>query len=91
MQLYPRSPDLVCPGHLHGTGCLSAGAMDTGFPTFVWCLCLDLGFAATPPLLAAVLGVFAWVRVWFRATIPGWGSWRVRLGSGFGLHPAIPA
>ena len=43
MQPYPRSPDLVWPGHLHGTGCLSARAMDTGFPTVVWCLCLGSG------------------------------------------------
>ena len=31
MQPYPRSPDLVWPGHLHGTGCLSARAVGTGF------------------------------------------------------------
>ena len=40
MQPYPRAPDLVWPGHLHGTGCLSARAVGTGFPTVVWCLCL---------------------------------------------------
>ena len=62
MQPYPRSLDLVPPGHLHGTGCLSARAMDTGFPTAVWCLCLGLGFAVTPPILAGVLGGCAWVR-----------------------------
>ena len=33
MQPYPRAPDLVWPGHLHGTGCLSARAVGTGFPT----------------------------------------------------------
>ena len=43
MQPYPRAPDLVWPGYLHGTGCLSARAMDTGFPTVVWRLCLGLG------------------------------------------------
>ena len=43
MQPYPRSPDLVWPGHLHGTGCLSARAMDTGFPTVAWPLRLGLG------------------------------------------------
>ena len=43
MQPYPRSPDLVWPGELHGTGCLSARAMDTGFPTVAWRLCLGLG------------------------------------------------
>ena len=43
MQPYPGAPDLVWPGHLHGTGCLSARAMDTEFPTVVWCLCLGPG------------------------------------------------
>ena len=43
MQPYPRAPDLVWPGHLHGTGCLSARAMDTGFPTVAWLLRLGLG------------------------------------------------
>ena len=67
MQPYPRSPDLVWPGHLHGTGCLSARAMDTGFPTVVWRLCLGPGCAwiwvsVTPPALAGVLGGCVWVR-----------------------------
>ena len=69
MQPYPRAPDLVWPGHLHGTGCLSAGAMDSGFPTVVWRLCLGLGFAVTPPILAEVLGGCAWVRV-LACTLP---------------------
>ena len=43
MQPCPRAPDLVWPGHLHGTGCLSARAMDTGFPTVAWRLRLGLG------------------------------------------------
>ena len=54
MQPYPRAPDPVLPGHLHGTGCLSARAMDTRFRTVVWRLCLGLGFAVTPPILAGV-------------------------------------
>ena len=67
MQPYPRAPDLVWPGHLHGTGCLSARAMDTGFPTAVWCLCLGPGcswiwVSVTPPALAGVLGGCVWVR-----------------------------
>ena len=33
MQPYPRSPDLVWPGHLHGSGCLNARAVGIGFPT----------------------------------------------------------
>ena len=44
-------------------GCLNARAMDTAFPTVVWCLCLGLGFAVTPPILAGVQGVCAWVLV----------------------------
>ena len=68
MQPYPRAPDLVWPGHLHGTGCLSARAMDTGFPTVVWRLCLRLGGAwvwvsVTPPALPGVSGGFVWVRL----------------------------
>ena len=91
MQPYPRAPDLVWPGHLHGTGCLSARAMDTGFPTVVWRLCLGLGYAVTPPILAWVLGGCAWVRV--LACIPPF------LAGVFGacvvvcalrLYPAVP-
>ena len=36
MQPYLRSPDLVLPGHLHGTGCLSVRAIDTTYSTAVW-------------------------------------------------------
>ena len=54
MQPYPGALDLVWPGHLHGTGYLSARAMDTGFPIVVWCLCMDLGTVVTPPFLAGV-------------------------------------
>ena len=66
MQPYPPSPDLVWPGQLHGTGCLSAGAMDTGFPTVVWRLCLGpvcgwVWVSVTPPALAGVLGGCVWV------------------------------
>ena len=67
MQPYPRSPDLVWPGHLHGTGCLSARAMDTGVPTVLWRWCLGPGCAwvwvsVTPPALSGVLGGCVWVR-----------------------------
>ena len=67
MQPYPWSPDLVCPGHLHGTGCLSARAVGTGFPTVVWRLCLGpvCGWVLvllTPPVLAGVLGRCVWAR-----------------------------
>ena len=54
MQLYPQARDLVWPGHLHGMGCLSARAIDTGLPTVVWRLCWGLGFAVTPPFLAGI-------------------------------------
>ena len=65
--LTPRSPDLVWPGHLHGTGCLSALAVGTGFPTVVRRLCLDPGCGwvwvlLTPPVLARVLGGCVWAR-----------------------------
>ena len=67
MQPYPRSPDLVWPGHLHGTGCLSARAVGTGFPTVVRRLCLGPGCGwvwvlLTPPVLAGVLGWCVWAR-----------------------------
>ena len=67
MQPYPRALDLVWPGQLHGTGCLTARAVDTGFPTVVWRLCLGPGCGlvwvqVTPPVLAGVLGGCVWVR-----------------------------
>ena len=67
MQPYPRSPDLVWPGHLHGTGCLSALAVGTGLPTVVRRLCLGPGCGwvwvlLTPPVLAGVLGGCVWAR-----------------------------
>ena len=67
MQPYPRSPDLVWPGHLHGTGCLSARAVGTGFPAVVRRLCLGPGCGwvwvlLTPPVLAGVLGGCVWAR-----------------------------
>ena len=67
MQPYTRAPDLVWPGHLQGTGCLSARDMDTGFPTVVWRLRLGPGCAwvwvsVTPPALAGVFGGCVWVR-----------------------------
>ena len=67
MQPYPRSPDLVWPGHLHGTGCLSARGVGTGFPTVVRRLCLGPGCGwvwvlLTPPDLAGVLGGCALAR-----------------------------
>ena len=87
MQLYPRALDLVRPGHLHGTGCLSAQAMVTGFPTVVWCLCLGFGFSVTPPLLAGVSGVCAWVRL-LVSPHHSWLGFVVRaVGLGFWLAP----
>ena len=67
MQPYPRSPDLVWPGHLHGTGCLSARAVGTGFPTVVRRLSLGpvrgwVWVSLTPPVLAGVLGGCVWAR-----------------------------
>ena len=67
MQPYPRSLDLIWPGHLHGTACLSARAVDTGPPTVVRRLCLGPGCSwvwvlLTPPVLAGVLGGCVWAR-----------------------------
>ena len=67
MQPYSRSPDLVWPDHLHGTGCLSARAVGTGFPTVVRRLCLGPGCGwvwvlLTPPVLTGVLGGCVWAR-----------------------------
>ena len=87
---YHPSPDLVWPGHLHGTGCLSARAMDTGFPIVVWCLCLGLGSAVTPPFLAGVYGACGWARV---SALPRhfWLGIVVRaFGVGFSGNPATP-
>ena len=68
MQPYPRAPDLVWPGHVHGKGCLSAQAMDTGFGIFVWRLCLGPGCASvwvsvSPPALDGVSVGCVWARV----------------------------
>ena len=77
MQPYPRFPDLVRPGHLHGTGCLSARAMDTGFPTVAWRLCLGLGCG--------------WVRVSAAPRHSWLGCWGVcALVCALRLYPATP-
>ena len=65
--LTPGLRILFPPGHLHGTGCLSARAMGTGFPTVVRRLCLGPGCGLvwvllTPPVLAGVLGGCVWAR-----------------------------
>ena len=90
MQPYPRSPDLIWPGHLHGTGCLSEQAMDTGVPTVVWRLCSGLGFAVTPPFLAGVLGGCAWVRVLVSPLHSLLGFFVCAVCLGFRLRPATP-
>ena len=100
MQPYPRAPDLVWPGHLHGTGCLSAPAMDTGLPSVVWLLCLGLGCVWARVSAAprhSWLGrwgvcVFACALRSYPA-IPGWAMrcGRVCLGSGFGCAPPLLA
>ena len=57
MQPYPRSPDLVWPGHVHGMGCLLVRAMDTAFPTVVWRVCLALWLFLSWLLLARDSGL----------------------------------
>ena len=78
MQPFPRSPDLVWPGHLHGTGCLSARAVGTGLPTVVGRLCLGpvcgwVWVLLTPPVcLGTVCGVVPLVSA--VCGVPGWSS-----------------
>ena len=77
MQPYPRAPDLVWPGHLHGAGCLSAWAVGTGFPTvgLRWWLSPGCG----------------WSWVLFSPARRGWGLGWVCLGSVCGVVPLLPA
>ena len=77
MQPYPRSPDLVWPGHLHGTGCLSAWAFGTGFPTVGLRLSLGPGCG--------------WSWVLLTPARCGWGLGWVCLGSVCGVVPLLPA
>ena len=77
MQPYPRAPDLVWPGHLHGTGCLSARAVGTGFPTVGLQLWLGPGCG--------------WSWVLFTPARCGWGLGWVCLGSVCGVVPLLPA
>ena len=90
----------LTPGHLHGTGCLSARAMDTGFPTVAWRLYLGLGCGW---VRVSAVPRDSWLGCWgvcallcalrlYPAT-PGWGvrSGCVWLGSGSGCAPPLPA
>ena len=77
MQPYPRALDLVWPGHLHGTGCLSARAVGTGFPTVGLRLWLGPGCG--------------WSWVLFAPARCGWGLGWVCLGSVCGVVPLLPA
>ena len=71
---------LVWPGHLHGRGCLTARARDTGFPTVVWRMCLGQGCAWARVSAASR---HSWLGCWgvcvFVCTLrlypatPGWG------------------
>ena len=58
-----------------------------GFPTVVWQLCLGLGFAVTPLILAGVLGVCAWVWVLFSPHHSWLGFVVCAVGLGFWLAP----
>ena len=94
MQPYPRSPDLVCLGHLHGTGSHNARAMDTGFPIVVWRLCLGPGYAwvwvlVVPPALAGVLGGCVWVRFVLSPLFPPLGFAVFAVGLGFRPAPHL--
>ena len=81
MQPYPRSPALVWPGHLHGTGCSSVRAVGTGFPTVVRRLCLGpvggwVWVLLTPRLGWVCLGTVCGVVPLVSAVcgVRGWGS-----------------
>ena len=100
MQPYPRSPDVVWPGHLHGTGCLSARAMDAGFPTVVWRLCLGLDCDWARVSAAPRHSWLGWrggcVLACPLRLYPATPGWAVRcgcvcLGSGYGCAPPLLA
>ena len=77
MQPYPRAADLVWPGHLHGTGCLSARAVGTGFS---YCC------------VAFVFGSGWWLGAGFvNPASPGWGLGWVCLGTVCGVVPLVSA
>ena len=40
MQPHPQAPGHIWPGHLHGAGCLSAGAMDTSYFLLLCGVCI---------------------------------------------------
>ena len=75
--LTPHFPDLVWPGHLHGSGCLSARAVGTGFPTVGLHLWLGPGCG--------------WSWVLFTPASRGWGLGWVCLGSVCGVVSLLPA
>ena len=98
MQPYLRAPGHVWPGHMYGTGCLSARAMDTGFPTVELRVRSGSGFAATPRSPARDGEVRARFCVGVRAfryeyclspDFRSWGLWLLRLGMGCGFGAAI--
>ena len=77
MQPYPRAPDLVWPGHLRGTGCLSARALGTGFPTVVWRFMFGSGWRLGAGFV--------------NPASPGWGLGWVFLGTVCGVVPLVSA
>ena len=104
MQPYPRSPDLVWPGYLHGTGCLSARAMDTGFPTVaplapshswhgcaVWVCVIGLGFRLRPATPGWGVGLCVCSACTQPLLATGARCGCVCLGSGFGCAPPLLA
>ena len=94
MQPYPRALDLFSPGQLHGTGCLSARAMDAGFATVVWRVCLGpvcgwVWVSVTLPALAGVLGGCVWVQFAVSSLFCWMGRVMFVVGPGFQPAPHL--
>ena len=77
MQPYPRAPDLVWPGRLHGTGCLSC----PGCGHWVSYCCVVFVFGSGWRLGAGFVNPVS----------PGWGLGWVFLGSICGVVPLVSA
>ena len=103
MQPQPRSLALFWPGHLHGTGCLSAQAIDIGFSYCCVAFVFGYGFFVNPAdpgwglgclclgtefrFAAPILDAVCGVCVWAWVLPSGLGSRLCLSGFGSWLHP----